>query len=109
MTPVLAAEVRVMIDAVNSGDTEAFLAAFSPHRGVVEDWGRKFRGAEEIRRWSDDEFIGKQATLKVVHFYGTADAEVVVIAEVGGAGFNGPSTFTFRLAGSKVSELRIAA
>ncbi len=102
-------EVRNLIDAANNGDTDGFLATFIPYQGVVDDWGRKFHGPEGIRRWSDAEFIGKRVTLKVIHFYSTDDAQVVVIAEVGGDGFNGPSTFTFRIANSKVTEMHITA
>jgi hypothetical protein len=107
MPPVLTPEVRILIDAANRGDNDAFLAAFTPHQGLVDDWGRKFYGSQEIRRWSDAEFIGKRVTLKVIHFYSTDDAEVVVIAQVGGDGFNGPSTFTLRVADNKVTEMRI--
>jgi hypothetical protein len=109
MPPVLTPEVRTLIDAANIGDTDAFLAAFAPRRGVVDDWGRRFHGSEEIRHWSNSEFIGKRVTLKLIHFYFTGDAEVVVIAQVGGDGFNGPSTFTFRVAENKVTEMRITA
>lgn len=86
----------------------SLLAAFTP-QGVVEDWGRKFHGPQEIRRWSDAEFIGKRVTLQVIHFYSGVDAEVIVIAQVGGEGFNGPSTCTFRVADNKVAEMRITA
>lgn len=109
MPSPLTPEVRTLVDAANLGDTDAFVAAFVPHRGVVDDWGRTFHGPNEIRRWSDGEFIGKGVTLKVIHFYSTDDAEVVVIAQVGGDGFNGPSTFTFRVAENKVAEMRITA
>ena len=101
--------VRTLIDAANIGDTDAFLATFAPNLGIVDDWGRKFHGSAEIRRWSDGEFIGKRVTLKVVHFYCTDDGEVIVIAQVGGDGFNGPSTFTFRVADDEVAEMRITA
>ena len=39
------------------------------------------------------------------------DGEVVVIADVGGGGFNGPSTFTFRLApdGASIERMTITA
>jgi hypothetical protein len=109
MSPVLTPEVRTLIEAANLGDTDAFLAAFTPHRGVVDDWGRRFHGPIEIRRWSDGEFIGKRVTMTLIHFYVTDDDEVVVIAQVGGEGFNGPSTFTFRVAESKVAEMHITA
>jgi hypothetical protein len=109
MTPVLPPAVRNVIDAANLGDPDAFLAGFTPHLGVVDDWGRKFHGAEAIRRWSDDEFIGKHVTVKVIHFYLTDDADVVVIAQVDSEGFNGPSTFTFRVNDDHVTEMRITA
>lgn len=109
MASALRPEVRNLIDATNLGDTDAFLSAFVPHLAVVDDWGRKFHGPQDIRSWSDAEFIGKQVTLKVIHFYSTADAEITVIAEVGGNGFNGPSTFTFHVANDKVTEMRITA
>ncbi|QIV85453.1 nuclear transport factor 2 family protein [Mycolicibacterium frederiksbergense] len=109
MASPLCPEVRALIDAVNLGDTDAFLAAFTPHLSVVDDWGRKFHGAQDIRSWSDAEFIGKEVRLKVIHFYSTADAEVTVIAEVGGNGFNGPSTFAFRVSDDKVAEMQITA
>lgn len=109
MPSSLRPEVRALIDAANIGDTDAFLSTFAPRLGLVDDWGRKFHGPQDIRSWSDAEFIGKEVTLKVIHFYSTEDTEVTVIAEVGGNGFNGPSTFTFRLADDKVTEMRITA
>jgi hypothetical protein len=109
MAPVLPPAVRNVIDAAKLGDTDALLAAFVPHLGVVDDWGRKFHGGEAIRRWSDGEFIGKNVTLRVIHFYLTDDAEVVVIADVGGDGFNGASTLTFRVDNDRVAEMRITA
>ncbi|MDZ7881477.1 MAG: hypothetical protein U5N53_00530 [Mycobacterium sp.] len=38
-------EVRALIDAVNLGDTDVFLAAFTLHLSVVDDWAQKFHGA----------------------------------------------------------------
>lgn len=105
----LTPEVRNLIDAVNLGDVDAFLAGFTPYQGVVDDWGRRFHGPEAIRRWSDAEFIGKQVSLNVIHFYSIDEVDVVVIAQVGGNGFNGPSTFTFRVADGKITEMRITA
>ena len=57
MTDELPRPVRTLVDAANAGDTEAFLGSFTAD-GVVDDWGREFRGASEIRGWSDGEFIG---------------------------------------------------
>lgn len=49
--------VAAALDAANANDTAGFLACFAPD-GVVDDWGREFRGPDEIREWSDREFIG---------------------------------------------------
>lgn len=106
MTAHVPAPVQAVLDAVEAGDRRAFLAAFSP-AGTVDDWGRRFTG-EKIAEWSDAEFIGKNVTLTVddVEVEG---AQVVVRAQVGGNGFNGPSTFTFTMYDDVLSEMTIRA
>ena len=107
MTIDLPARVRAAIDAANGNDTDAFLACFPPD-GVVDDWGREFAGHDEIRGWSDQEFIGVKVNLKVVQV-AIEDVNVVVTAQVGGDGFNGPSHFTFQLEGGQVIRMTIRA
>jgi hypothetical protein len=99
--------VQALLDAANAGDTEAFLAGFSED-GLVDDWGREFVGAALIRGWSDAEFIGKQVTLQIDQIAEHA-GETVVTAQVGGNGFNGPSHFSFRVAGELVARMTIRA
>jgi hypothetical protein len=103
----LPAPVSSAIDAANRGDTEAFLACFTPE-GVVDDWGREFRGPAEITGWSDKEFIGVEVSLAVEEVE-TAGDDTTVTAQVGGKGFNGPSHFTFRVAGDRLSRMTIRA
>jgi hypothetical protein len=107
MTDELPRPVRTLVDAANAGDTVAFLAGFTPD-GVVDDWGREFRGAEDIEGWSDAEFIGVEVSLEVeeVELDGP---RTIVAAMVGGNGFNGPSTFTFVTVGGHVSRMTIRA
>ena len=97
--------VRAVIDAANAGDTDTFLAGFTPD-GVVDDWGREFHGRPAIGDWSHKEFIGVRVTLRVT---ATRDAgqETVVTAQVGGDGFNGPSHFSFQIVGDLVSRMTI--
>jgi ketosteroid isomerase-like protein len=97
--------VQRLLDAVNAGDTHAFLASFTED-GFVDDWGRVFTGGDAIKGWSDNELIGKQATLAPTQVTGEGDS-VTVIATVGGNGFNGPSTFTFGVRGDHVSGMTI--
>jgi ketosteroid isomerase-like protein len=93
--------------AVNAQDRAAFVAFFGED-GVVDDWGRVFTGPEAIGGWSDGEFVGKQATLEPTEVTRRGD-EVVVVADVGGNGFNGPSTFTFEVDGDRVRSMKITA
>jgi hypothetical protein len=107
MTTSLPAPVRAVFDATNAGDTAAFLAAFAAD-GVVDDWGREFRGHEAIRQWSDGENIGVHATFEVTEVE-VREGTYVVTAMVGGGGFNGPSHFAFEVAGDHVTRMTIRA
>jgi hypothetical protein len=103
----LTGSVQAALDAANRGDVEAFLGVFD-EAGVVDDWGREFAGRNAIRGWSDAEFIGKQVSLTVVGVEHDG-ARIVVAAEVGGSGFNGPSHFGFDLDGPKITRMTIRA
>jgi hypothetical protein len=107
MSIELPGPVAAAIAAANGGDTAAFLAAFTPD-GTVDDWGREFRGATAIKGWSDAEFIGVAVSLSVDDVEQDGDT-TVVSATVGGNGFNGPSHFTFAVAGGLVSRMTIRA
>ncbi|MFH5208175.1 nuclear transport factor 2 family protein [Antrihabitans sp. NCIMB 15449] len=99
--------IRALLDATNSGDVAAFLDSFTAD-GVVDDWGREFRGREEIKGWSDREFLGKQVTLEVTGVE-KSGGETTLTAAVGGNGFNGPSTFVFVVDGDKLDRMNIRA
>ncbi|WP_280427713.1 nuclear transport factor 2 family protein [Nocardia brasiliensis] len=107
MSDTISQPVAQLLDATNAGNIDAFLAGFTAD-GVVDDWGREFRGPAAIRQWSDNEFLGKQVTLEVTESK-TEGADTTVIAQVGGNGFNGPSTFVFTTADDKVSRMTIRA
>lgn len=108
MTEHVPPPVQTLIDAANANDVGAFLAGFTPD-GVVDDWGREFRGTARIRAWSDAEFIGRQVSLDVRGVERQGDGAIVVTAEVGGKGFNGPSHFAFLVDGDRVSRMTIRA
>jgi hypothetical protein len=99
--------VARLLQAANGHDTDAFLASFTGD-GVVDDWGREFAGADAIRGWSDAEFIGVDVTLAVTGVTTEGD-ETTVKAQVGGSGFNGPSTFTFAVREDRVARMTIRA
>ena len=97
--------VARLLNAAGDHDTDAFLAAFTPD-GVVDDWGREFTGADAIRSWSYSEFIGARVSLDVRNVGQPGDTTVVT-AEVGGDGFNGPSHFSFVVAGDRIARMTI--
>jgi hypothetical protein len=99
--------VAATLEAANANDTAAFLACFTPE-GVVDDWGREFRGPDAIREWSDREFIGVHVSLDVTDVEQAGEATTIT-ATVGGDGFNGPSHFTFDVEGDRVSRMTIRA
>jgi hypothetical protein len=99
--------VARLLRAANEHDTDAFLASFTDD-SVVDDWGREFARADAIRGWSDAEFIGVEVTLAVTSVTTEGDTTIVK-AEVGGSGFNGPSTFTFTVRDNLVSRMTIRA
>lgn len=105
--PTVPAPVRAMIDATNAGNTGAFLDTFTSD-GLVNDWGREFRGRDAIKKWSDQEFIGAHCQLAVISAQ-TDDNRAVLVAQVTSSGFNGRTTFTFELDGGAVSVLRLTA
>jgi hypothetical protein len=107
MADSLPEPVARLLEAANRHDTDGFLASFTED-GVVDDWGREFAGADAIRGWSDAEFIGVEVTLAVTA--ASIDGDVTTItAQVGGSGFNGPSTFTFAVRDERVARMTIRA
>jgi hypothetical protein len=97
--------VAAALNAANANDIAAFLACFTPD-GLVDDWGREFRGPDEIRAWSDREFIGVNVSLDVTDVEQDHEATTVT-ANVGGDGFNGPSHFTFHVRDAHVTRMTI--
>jgi ketosteroid isomerase-like protein len=103
----LPAAVRRVLAAVDALDADAFVAAFAPD-GFVDDWGRQFRGPDQIRSWSDAEFIGKSVTFTNTQV-STPGNPLTVATQVGGDGFNGPSHFTFDVQDDQLASMTITA
>ena len=97
--------VATFIDTVNAHDEQGFLDAFTSD-GTVDDWGREFTGREAIRAWSDKEFIGATGVLTPEEVSVDGD-EVTVIGDWRSTWANGRSSFTFAIAGDKLSRMTI--
>lgn len=105
MNQEVPASITRLIDAVNRGDTAAFLALFAPD-GQVDDWGKKYIGHRAIRRWSEREFTGAQGTLSP-HRIAVQGESVVVDAGWKSGFYSGDSRFIFTLRGRSIVEMRI--
>ncbi|TGQ33317.1 nuclear transport factor 2 family protein [Mesorhizobium sp. M00.F.Ca.ET.216.01.1.1] len=85
---------------------QAFLDTFTSD-AFLRDWGRSFRGREQIARWNQSDNIGVQSQLRIVRI-ASADGAYRVRIAVKGKGFNGEGDMTFTLDGDLISSLVIA-
>ena len=104
-TPTIPEPVASFITAVNDHDEQAFLDAFAPD-GTVDDWGRDFTGREQIKTWSDKEFIGSRGTLAVEEV-DIAASTITVIGDWRSNHANGRSKFVFDVDGDKLAKMTI--
>ncbi|CAD5138847.1 conserved protein of unknown function [Microbacterium sp. Nx66] len=102
---LLPAPVQTMIDAINAGDTEAFVAAFTAD-GFVSDWGTVKAGADGVRGWADSDAIGAAARMTVLS--ATTDGDMTRI-RFGWSSrvFNGESDGIFVVDGDRLASFTI--
>jgi len=105
MTTIPAA-IQRMVDATNSGDTDAFVASFTADAYLV-DWGREFHGREGVARWNETDNIGKNAHFEAIATRAEGTTEVVTLV-VSGGGYNGTGDIVFEIAGDLISRMIIS-
>ncbi len=105
--PPLPNPIAAVVEAVNRGDTGAFLAFFKED-AVVNDWGRRFVGHDAIRGWSDKEFIGAKGRMSVTKVRQSRD-DITVDASWKSNVYSGDSRFVFLLEGQRIREMRITS
>lgn len=102
---LLPAPVQAMVDAINAGDTDAFVAAFTAD-GFVSDGGTVKAGADGVRGWADSDAIGAGARMTVLS--ATTDGDTTRL-RFGWSSrvFNGESDGIFVVAGDKLVSFTI--
>ncbi|WP_438352347.1 nuclear transport factor 2 family protein [Microbacterium sp. CJ88] len=98
--------ISAFIDATNSADSDAFVAAFAPD-GSLDDWGRVARGHDAIREWDRTDNIGKHSHFDLVDLARESDDTYLVHLAVTGDGFNGTSPFRFVLRDGLIESVTI--
>ncbi|MBV0895551.1 nuclear transport factor 2 family protein [Microbacterium sp. NC79] len=99
------AAVQHMIDAINDGDTDAFVAAFTTD-GTINDWGRVLSGENGLRQWARTDAIGANAEMTVITAV-THGATTRVRFGWSSEAFNGESSGVFEVANDLVRSFSI--
>jgi SnoaL-like domain len=100
--------IRTFVDTTNNGDSEGFVAAFTPD-AYLDDWGREFHGHAGVRDWNRTDNIGVQAHFDVISASpGPTPDSYVVTLRVSGNGYNGTGPMTFELRDGLIATLRIS-
>ncbi len=99
--------VQAVVDAINAGDTEAFVAAFAPD-GRVDDWGRVLSGRDGVRSWAATDAIGQNARMTVTDAATDGDVTELVF-DWSSRRFNGSSRAFVTVHDGVVTEFRIPA
>jgi hypothetical protein len=104
----LPAAIQDFIEATNRGDSEAFVAAFTPD-AYLNDWGREFHGQDGVRAWDRTDNIGVQSHFEFVGAEpGSTPDGYTVTLTVSGNGFNGTGPLNFELRDGRIASLRIS-
>ncbi|NKY58005.1 nuclear transport factor 2 family protein [Nocardia flavorosea] len=105
MSVQLPGPVARVVDAINAGDTEAFVTAFAAD-GAVDDWGRVLEGPEGVRNWADSDAIGAGARMTVLSADTDGDTTHLRF-DWRSRVFNGESEAFVTVAGDEVKQFRI--
>lgn len=105
LMPDLPTPVQAVVDAINTGDTEAFVAAFAED-GYVDDWGRVLSGPDGVRGWAQTDAIGMDAQMKVLE--ASIDGDTTTIRfDWTSQRFNGTSTAIVTVRDDLVASFQI--
>ena len=97
--------IEALVAAVNSEDTDSFLALFADD-GQVDFRGQIYKGHHAIRGWSDNELIGAHARLNTTRASGDVSFAAMTVSVVGPA-YKETEVFTIELRDALISELAI--
>jgi ketosteroid isomerase-like protein len=107
MTETTPDAIQAFVDATNAGDSDAFVAAFTPD-AHLDDWGRSFDGHDGVRSWDGTDNVGVQAHFDLLDVTaGAQEGEYVATLRVTGDGYNGTGPMRFRLRDGLIADLRI--
>ena len=101
----LEAPIKAVLDATNTGNSQAFVAAFTKD-GSVNDWGQVYVGRGEIGKWDRAENTSAGVKVKATGVSRIA-GEVIVLVQVTKGDDTESGSWAFRLKGNAVTALEI--
>jgi len=101
----LPAPVQAFVDAINRGDTDAFVATFTED-GFIDDWGRVMRGRDGVHRWAGSDAIGARARMNILSATSECDITRVRFGWSSRV-FNGESDGIFVVDGERLASFTI--
>jgi hypothetical protein len=107
MSIILPPPLQSAANAINAGDEDAFVAAFSPV-GIVNDWGRILTGADGVRSWARSDAIGANARMTILEAVTTENTTHIVF-DWQSRVFNGRSEAYVTIVDGLIAEFRIPA
>jgi ketosteroid isomerase-like protein len=108
MSTPLPGPIQAFIDATNSADSDAFVAAFTPD-AFLSDWGREFRGPAGLRAWNRTDNIGVHSHFDFVSIQPEEQPDnYAVTLKVSGDGYNGTGPMHFELRDGLIARLIIS-
>lgn len=99
------APVAAFVDSINTADTDAFVALFTPD-GHVDDWGTPYRGHDGVRRWAGSDAIGAGARMTLLSATTEGDTTTVRF-DWRSTVFTGQSTGIFVTRGDRLVSFTI--
>lgn len=102
----LPSAITNFIAATNAGDSQQFVAQFTPD-AVLNDWGTEYHGPAEIANWNQTDNIGKQSHFELQDFTQDDATTWTVQLVVTGNGFNGTSPFRMTIKDNRLVNVTI--
>ncbi|MBQ9918250.1 nuclear transport factor 2 family protein [Microbacterium sp. NPDC016588] len=97
--------VQRAVDAINAGDTDMFVEAFSAD-GLIDDWGRVLQGHAGVREWARTDAIGAGARMQILDAV-TTGAVTEIRFSWRSRVFTGESTAIVTAVGDRIGSFRI--
>lgn len=100
------AAIAAFIEATNSADSDAFVAAFTDD-AYLSDWGREFTGHDGVASWNRTDNIGVGMHFEFVQCEETGGDSYAVTLTSTSRRFNGTGTMRITLRDGLISRLEI--